>query len=83
MPTAVTKHLEPSNEPPANERVRGARRRLGLSQMGLARRASTTTSMLVNIEKYGYMPGSEVRARLALALRTTVAELWPGRTKGR
>ena len=48
-----------------------------LSQWGLAVRAKVSTGMLSAIEKWDYVPGPAVRARIAAALGIDVKEVWP------
>jgi len=67
----------------ANDRFRTARRRQQLVQVELAIKAGTAVGMISMIEKHGYRPGSDVRARLARALNVSATELWPPSEKSR
>ena len=45
--------------------------------MGLAHVTGSTPSWLTYIEKYGHVPGPELRERIAAALNVVEDELWP------
>lgn len=62
--------------PQGNDRVLMARRRLGLTQAELERAAKLYANDLVRIERQGWIPPKEVRARIAKELRTTPEELF-------
>lgn len=53
------------------------RKRLDYSQMELSIAAGISPAMIVAIERYGYLPGPEVRAKLAKTLNIEEATLWP------
>lgn len=59
---------------------RTAREQRGLTQQAVAIRARCSTSLLVAMERYGYVPGERVRQRLAAAMDAPEAELWPNVT---
>ena len=58
-------------------RLRELRQRAGISQQQLAVKARMNPSTLTMIERYGYIPGAEVRLKIAKALKTTESELFP------
>ena len=60
-----------------NRRLGDLRRRRGLSLMGLAARVHASPSWVLNLEKYGHVPGLELQRRIALALGVRVADVWP------
>jgi DNA-binding XRE family transcriptional regulator len=63
--------------------LRKLRERRGMSQMELAVRARASQMSILRAEKYGYVPGSDLRRRIAQALSTdkqgvvTEADIWP------
>ena len=57
-------------------RLRELRKRAGISQQQLAVKARMNPSTLTMIERYGYVPGAEVRLKIAKALKTTESELF-------
>lgn len=61
-----------------NSRVRKARQHLGLAQAALGVLAKVSPGLVCHVELYGYRPSPAVRDRLARALGTTAADLWPG-----
>lgn len=48
-----------------------------ISLMGLAQQAGTSPAWLTYIERYGHLPGPELRQRIARALEATEDEIWP------
>ena len=50
---------------------------LGYSQLELSVVAEISPVMIVSIERYGYLPGPDVRARIAAALNVSETTLWP------
>jgi DNA-binding XRE family transcriptional regulator len=58
-------------------RLREIRRELGIPLQGLAALASVSSATLVQIENWGYMPGSEVRERIASTLSVPQDTIWP------
>ncbi len=62
-------------------RFREIREQRGLTQQAVAVRARCSGSMLVGIERYGYVPGDRVRQKLAKILEVPESELWPGLRK--
>lgn len=58
-------------------KLRDFRRARGLSQQGLARLARCSTASLVYIERYGHVPGGDLRHRLAQVLDVDVGDIWP------
>lgn len=58
-----------------------ARQIKGLAQQNLAVRAHTSTAVIVAIERYGHIPGPDLRRRLSAALGIAETELWPESTK--
>ncbi len=57
--------------------VKEARLSLNLAQQGLAVKARVAPGLLVMIERYGYCPSPEVRARISQVLGINERELWP------
>ncbi len=57
--------------------LRKIRKEQNLTQMALARRIGSTPSWLTYIERYDYLPGPDLRERIAAALGVEVVELWP------
>ena len=64
-----------------DNRCLAVRRRRGFSQQKLAVLASVSPATIVAIEKYGYLPGLWVRKKLARALQSSEAKIWPGLSK--
>jgi transcriptional regulator with XRE-family HTH domain len=58
-------------------RVRKFRTERGLPQYTLAVRAGISPAWLSIIERYGHIPGSDIRTRLADALGVSEEALWP------
>ena len=58
-------------------KLRNRRIALGYSQLKLSVVAGISPAMIVAIEKYGYMPGPSVRAKLIKVLGVSEAILWP------
>lgn len=58
--------------------LRTIRKQQNLTQMALARRIGSTPSWLTFVERYGHIPGPELRERIAAALEVAEADLWPG-----
>lgn len=57
--------------------VRRYRKELGFKQQELAVQASVSPALLVAVERYGHLPGSEVRAKLSKSLKVSEGVLWP------
>lgn len=57
--------------------VRRCRKVLDFKQQELAVQAHISPALLVAVERYGYLPSPEVRAKLAKALNTSESVLWP------
>jgi transcriptional regulator with XRE-family HTH domain len=57
--------------------VRYHRQARRLTLQALAKRAQTSVSTLIYIEKYGHTPRPELCQRIALALAVPAEELWP------
>ena len=53
----------------------------GYSQLKLSVVAGISPAMIVAIEKYGYIPGPWVKAKLVKALGVSEATLWPNQDK--
>ncbi len=60
----------------AGRRLRAERTRRGLALLALSTRAGCSTSTLLAVEKYGFSPRSETRARIATALGVPVGTIW-------
>ncbi len=58
--------------------LRRWRKNLGVAQQELATESRVAVCMISQIEKYGYLPGPNVRHRLAKALNIPENKLWPG-----
>jgi len=58
--------------------LRQLRLRLSYSQLELSVAAEVSPAMVVAIERYGYTPGPDVRAKIAKALGVSESTLWPG-----
>jgi DNA-binding XRE family transcriptional regulator len=65
-----------TTSPPPN-RLRELRRRRQLAVWGLAARARTSPTLISAIERWGYVPGVDVRTRIAAALGVVVNDVWP------
>ena len=57
--------------------VRYWRKRLDIRQLELVSMTGISTSTLNATERYGYLPGEDVRQRLARALGISEDKLWP------
>jgi DNA-binding XRE family transcriptional regulator len=64
-------------DPIVTNRLRQLRRNQGVAQYGLAVRAEVSPTVIGAIERYDYVPGVEVRARIARALGVAVQDIWP------
>ena len=51
--------------------------KLGYSQLELSVAAGVSPVMIVAIERYNYIPGPDVRAKLALVLGMAEGAIWP------
>jgi transcriptional regulator with XRE-family HTH domain len=60
---------------PVGARVKALRKRRGLSQDALAKRAGLHRVTLANVERGATVPTLDTLARLATALRVSVAQL--------
>ena len=60
--------------------LRVLRKKKKLTLMALAAKTGSTPSWLTFVERYGHIPGPELRQRIADALGGTVTDLWPGLT---
>jgi len=54
------------------------RAQLAYSQQELSIQAKVSPAMLVAVERYNYLPGPEVRTKVANALGISEATIWPG-----
>ncbi len=57
--------------------LRSIRRTKGLALWGLAARAGVSATTLSAVERWGYLPGPDVRRRVAEALGVEAPEIWP------
>lgn len=64
-------------KPPVAHQLRTLRKAQGLPLWGLAARARTTATTISAIERWGYVPGPALRARIAAALGIQVTDIWP------
>lgn len=53
------------------------REKAGLAQMAVAVKSKTSIATISAIEKHGYIPGPDLRARIAKVLRVSANKLWP------
>ena len=58
--------------------LRAIRKAQRLALWGLAARTGVSATTLSAIERWDYMPGPDVRHRIAVALGVSVADVWPG-----
>jgi len=65
----------------AENSFKKVRSSLGFPMIELAIKSGVSTATLVGIEKYEYIPGPVVRAKLAKALGVSEATLWPDLAK--
>jgi transcriptional regulator with XRE-family HTH domain len=59
--------------------IRETRKKRGLTLMALAHEVGSSPAWLHYVERYGHVPGAELRARIAAALSVDEVELWPER----
>jgi len=64
-------------DPIVTNRLRQLRRSQGVAQYGLAVRADVSPTVIGAIERHDYVPGAQVRARIAQALRVAERDIWP------
>jgi len=57
--------------------LRAKRTKLHYSQLELSIVAGVSPAMVVAIERYLYVPSTEVRTKLAKALNTSEVRIWP------
>lgn len=57
--------------------LRAWRHKLGFTQQKLTQAAGVSIATIVLIERYGHLPGEDVRARIASALGVGETTLWP------
>lgn len=60
-----------------NNQLREVRVAAGYSQLKLSIPAHVSPVMIISIEKYDYLLGAVVRAKLAMALKATELTIWP------
>lgn len=58
-------------------KLKELRRKKGMVMRELAVLSRVDASTLSTIERYGYVPGSEIRQRIARALGLQVEDIWP------
>ncbi len=61
----------------ARNNLRAIRRSSALALWGLAARTGVSATTLSAIERWGYLPGPDVRRRLAEALQVDAQDIWP------
>lgn len=61
----------------APNNLRTIRRAKGLALWGLAARAGVSATTLSAIERWGYLPGPDVRRRIAGAMGVSAPDIWP------
>jgi DNA-binding XRE family transcriptional regulator len=64
-------------DPIVTNRLRQLRRSRGVAQYGLAVRADVSPTVIGAVERYDYVPGAQVRARIVQALGVAVRDIWP------
>jgi DNA-binding XRE family transcriptional regulator len=64
-------------DPIVTNRLRQLRRSQGVAQYGLAVRADVSPTVIGAIERHDYVPGAQVRARIAQALHIAERDIWP------
>ena len=60
-----------------NERMTALREQRGMSQEALAMASKVSLKWVGYIERTGYRPGANLRARIASALGVSEGEVWP------
>ena len=58
-------------------KLRTWRQKLGFTQQELVQAAGVSIATIVLIERYGHLPGEDVRARIADALGVPESVIWP------
>ncbi len=58
-------------------RLREMRLQQKLAQQAVAVRAGTNDATIVAIERYGYLPGADLRKRIAQAVGVEESDIWP------
>jgi len=58
-------------------KLRVWRHKLGFTQQKLTQTAGVSIATIVLIERYGHLPGENVRGRIAAALDVSETTLWP------
>ena len=58
-------------------KLRAWRQRLGFTQQELTQAAGVSIATIVLIERYGHLPGEDVRGRIAATLGVSETTLWP------
>lgn len=57
------------------------RQKLRFTQQELTQAAGVSIATIVLIERYGHLPGEDVRGRIAAALGVSETTLWPSLTE--
>lgn len=60
-----------------NHVLREARQQRGLAQRALSIESGVSCTTINAIEKYGLVPGKDIRARIAAVLDLDVEQIWP------
>jgi transcriptional regulator with XRE-family HTH domain len=68
--------------PAIQNHLKSLRKARKLAQAAIAVEADTTPNMLVNIERYGYLPSEAVQQRIAEVLGVAVTDIWPHLVNG-
>jgi transcriptional regulator with XRE-family HTH domain len=58
-------------------KLRAFRKKLGFTEQELTQVAGVSIATVVLIERYGHLPGEDVRARIAAALGVSGDAIWP------
>jgi DNA-binding XRE family transcriptional regulator len=69
--------MDPARHSPVGTRLRSLRRQRELAIYGLAALSGVSPTTICAAEKWGYIPRSEVRQRIAAALHVDTREIWP------
>jgi DNA-binding XRE family transcriptional regulator len=69
--------MDSARHSPVGKRLRALRQQRELAIYGLAALSGVSPTTICAAEKWGYVPRSEVRERIAAALDVDVSELWP------
>jgi transcriptional regulator with XRE-family HTH domain len=63
-------------------RLREIRKAKGMSMLELAVKARVSTATLSMVERFAYLPGQDIMARISAALGVPVGYIWPEQQAG-